>query len=166
MNKFDLTKARPQWLVALVALMLTFALVVPGCASDTADDNAAETPTEKAAQAAEDEGPLEAGEAADDMTVTVSVTMPEGTAADNQTLEVTVPAESTVYDALVATGWDVRAEDSDYGKFVTSINGVANGSEGEASGWVYTVNGEQVMEGCDAKTLAAGDSAEWSFYVG
>ncbi|WP_304427213.1 DUF4430 domain-containing protein [uncultured Adlercreutzia sp.] len=166
MNKFDLTKARPQWLVALVALMLTFALVVPGCASDTADDNAAETPTEKAAQAAEDEGPLEAGEAADDIVVPVSLALPEGADAEGKTIEVTVPDGATVLDALEATGWEVQSEDSEYGVFVTSINGIANGSEGEASGWVYTVNNEQVMEGCDAKTLAAGDSVQWSFYVG
>mgnify|MGYP000783447926 CR=1 FL=1 len=43
----------------------------------------------------------------------------------------------------------MQVEDSDYGKFVTSINGIANGSEGEASGWVYTVNDETVMEACD-----------------
>ena len=65
-----------------------------------------------------------------------------------------------------AAGWDVQVEDSDYGKFVTSINGIANGSEGEASGWVYTVNDETVMEACDVRQLAAGDSVQWSFYVG
>lgn len=52
-------------------------------------------------------------------------------------------------------GWDVQVENSDYGKFVTSINGIANGSEGDASGWVYTVNDEQVMEACDVRQLTA-----------
>lgn len=40
------------------------------------------------------------------------------------------------------------------------------GSEGDASGWVYTVNDEQVMEACDVRQLTAGDSVQWSFYVG
>ena len=47
MNKFDITKLPKQWLVALVALAFTFLLVVPGCASEAADnggsgENAAE----------------------------------------------------------------------------------------------------------------------------
>ena len=97
--------------------------------------------------------------------VTVSVTMPEGAAASSESAEVSIPAEGTVYDALMATGWDVQAEDSDYGKYVTSINGIANGSEGEMSGWVFTVNNEQVMEGCDVCKLADGDTVEWTFFV-
>ncbi len=170
MNRFDITERPKQWLVALVALAFTFMLVVPGCASEAADkatDSAAgENATEQAAQTAEDEGPLEAGEAAGDIVVPVSITMPESASAEPKTTEVTVPAGATVLDALQATGWDVQAEDSDYGKFVTAINGVANGSEGEASGWIYTVNDEPVMEACDALVLADGDSVQWSFYVG
>ncbi len=91
--------------------------------------------------------------------------MPEGAAASSESAEVSIPAEGTVYDALMATGWDVQAEDSDYGKYVTSINGIANGSEGEMSGWVFTVNNEQVMEGCDVCKLADGDTVEWTFFV-
>lgn len=97
--------------------------------------------------------------------IAVSVAMPEGADAPSETVEVSLPEGATVFDALEATGWDVQAEDSDYGKYVTAINGVANGSQGEASGWVFTVNNEQVMEGCDSCTLAAGDSVEWSFFV-
>ena len=97
--------------------------------------------------------------------VSVSVVMPEGVDAESQTAEVSIPVDGTVYDALVATGWDVQAEDGDYGKYVTAINGVANGSLGDMSGWVFTVNGEQIMEGCDACKLAAGDTVEWTFFV-
>ena len=92
--------------------------------------------------------------------------MPERAGAEPKTIEVTVPDGATVLQATEAAGWDVQVEDSDYGKFVTSINGIANGSEGEASGWVYTVNDETVMEACDVRQLAAGDSVQWSFYVG
>lgn len=168
MNKFDITELPKQWLVALVALAFTFLLVVPGCASEAADtsNGNGENVAEQAAQAAEDEGPIEAGQTAEDIVVPVSITMPESADAESKTIEVTVLEGATVLQALEATGWDVQVEDSDYGKFVTSINGVANGSEGEASGWVYTVNDETVMEACDARQLAAGDSVQWSFYVG
>lgn len=169
MNKFDITELPKQWLVALVALALTFLLVVPGCASEAADNGGSgsgENAAEQAAQVAEEEGPIEAGQAAEDIVVPVSITMPESAGAEPKTIEVTVADGSTVLQATEAAGWDVQVENSDYGKFVTSINGIANGSEGDASGWVYTVNDEQVMEACDVCQLTAGDSVQWSFYVG
>ena len=167
MNKFDITELPKQWLVALVALAFTFLLVVPGCAGEAADNGGnGENAAEQAAQVAEEEGHIEAGQAAEDIVVPVSITMPERAGAEPKTIEVTVPDGATVLQATEAAGWDVQVEDSDYGKFVTSINGIANGSEGEASGWVYTVNDETVMEACDVRQLAAGDSVQWSFYVG
>ena len=169
MNKFDITKLPKQWLVALVALAFTFLLVVPGCASEAADNGGSgsgENAAEQAAQVAEEEGPIEADQAAEDIVVPVSITMPESAGAEPKTIEVTVADGSTVLQATEAAGWDVQVENSDYGKFVTSINGIANGSEGDASGWVYTVNDEQVMEACDVRQLTAGDSVQWSFYVG
>ena len=169
MNKFDITELPKQWLVALVALALTFLLVVPGCASEAADNGGSgsgENAAEQAAQGAEEEGPIDAGQAAEDIVVPVSITMPESAGAEPKTIEVTVADGSTVLQATEAAGWDVQVENSDYGKFVTSINGIANGSEGDASGWVYTVNDEQVMEACDVRQLTAGDSVQWSFYVG
>ncbi len=169
MNKFDITELPKQWLVALVALAFTFLLVVPGCAGEAADNGGSgsgENAAEQAAQVAEEEGPIEAGQAAEDIVVPVSITMPESAGAEPKTIEVTVADGSTVLQATEAAGWDVQVENSDYGKFVTSINGIANGSEGDASGWVYTVNDEQVMEACDVRQLTAGDSVQWSFYVG
>lgn len=169
MNKFDITELPKQWLVALVALAFTFLLVVPGCASEAADNGGSgsgENAAEQAAQVAEEEGPIEAGQAAEDIVVPVSITMPESAGAEPKIIEVTVADGSTVLQATEAAGWDVQVENSDYGKFVTSINGIANGSEGDASGWVYTVNDEQVMEACDVRQLTAGDSVQWSFYVG
>lgn len=169
MNKFDITELPKQWLVALVALAFTFLLMVPGCASEAADNGGSgsgENAAEQAAQVAEEEGPIEAGQASEDIVVPVSITMPESAGAEPKTIEVTVADGSTVLQATEAAGWDVQVENSDYGKFVTSINGIANGSEGDASGWVYTVNDEQVMEACDVRQLTAGDSVQWSFYVG
>ena len=168
MNRFDITKARPQWLVALLALLFAMALATTGCVGNGADEGDAqgESATEQAAQAAEDEGPLEAGEAAEDIVVPVSITMPAGFEGEPKTIDVTVPAGATVFEVLEATGWDVQAENSEYGKYVTAINGAENGSQGEASGWIYTVNDQEVMEACDARVLEAGDSVQWSFYVG
>lgn len=130
MNKFDITELPKQWLVALVALAFTFLLVVPGCAGEAADNGGSgsgENAAEQAAQVAEEEGPIEAGQAAEDIVVPVSITMPESAGAEPKTIEVTVADGSTVLQATEAAGWDVQVENSDYGKFVTSINGIANG---------------------------------------
>lgn len=150
--------------VSLLALAFAALLALAGCAGDnTAADSADAQDAAAAATAGQND--VSAGGDAAEAKVAVSVTMPEGADAASENVEVTVPAEGTVYDALMATGWDVQAEDSDYGKYVTSINGIANGSAGEMSGWVFTVNNEQVMEGCDACKLADGDTVEWTFFV-
>lgn len=163
MNKFDLTKARPQWLVALLALALTFALTAAGCAGDqqpaqdaAANDAATEQQAPEGAEAA----------AADTVNVTVAIDMPDNGMADSKVVETAIPAGGTAFDALEKSGATVQSEDGEYGKFVTAIDGIENGSQGASSGWVYTVNDEQVTESCDKYVLAEGDTVTWSFYVG
>ena len=103
MNKFDITELPKQWLVALVALAFTFLLVVPGCAGEAADNGGnGENAAEQAAQVAEEEGPIEAGQAAEDIVVPVSITMPERAGAEPKTIEVTVPDGATVLQATEA----------------------------------------------------------------
>ena len=118
MNKFDITELPKQWLVALVALTFTFLLVVPGCAGEAADNggsDSGENAAEQAAQVAEEEGPIEAGQAAEDIVVPVSITMPESAGAEPKTIEVTVADGSTVLQATEAAGWYVLVENSVYG---------------------------------------------------
>lgn len=74
--------------------------------------------------------------------------------------EVDVPAESTVLDALKSSDLDLVIEDSSYGPFVQSIDGLAN--EG-SSGWTYTVNGQQVQSSADTQPLLEGDLVEWTY---
>ena len=47
--------------------------------------------------------------------------------------------------------------------YVTSIGGVAENDFGDVSGWVYTVNGEEIWKAADECELADGDSIEWNF---
>ena len=160
MNKFDLTKARPQWLVALLALALTFVLTASGCAGSeqpAQDAAASDTATEQQAPEAA---------AADTIDVTVAIDMPDNGMADSKVVETTIPTGGTAFDALEKSGATVQSEDSEYGKFVTAIDGIENGSQGASSGWVYTVNDQQVTESCDKYVLAEGDTVTWSFYVG
>lgn len=74
--------------------------------------------------------------------------------------EESLPANSTVLNALEETGAKLVVEDGQYGKYISSIDGVA--AEGN-SGWVYTVNGEEVMESADTCVLNNGDAVEFSY---
>ncbi len=85
------------------------------------------------------------------------------TDADGNTTSYTVQipaADATALAVLEATDAEVATENSQYGTYITAINGTA--AEG-SSGWVYTVNGEQVMEAVDVCPVAAGDTVEFSF---
>lgn len=77
-----------------------------------------------------------------------------------QEQDVKIAEDATVLDATKASSFEPVVVDSEYGAYVSSLCGVA--AEGN-SGWVYTVNGESVMEGADACVLKAGDSVEWSY---
>lgn len=85
------------------------------------------------------------------------------TDADGNTTSYTVQipaADATALAVLEATDAEVTTENSQYGTYITAINGIT--AEGN-SGWVYTVNGEQIMEAVDVCPVAAGDTVEFSF---
>ncbi len=94
--------------------------------------------------------------------VTVAIA-PEGDINTGTVEEVVIPEDSSAYDALAATSADVQATDGEHGKFVESINGLKNGSKGASTGWVFTVNGQEIIVSCDEFKLKNGDVVEWSY---
>ena len=54
--------------------------------------------------------------------------------------------------------------DTAYGPYINSINSIASGSCGNASGWMYKVNGDTPQVGAGAYKLQAGDQVEF-FYI-
>ena len=94
------------------------------------------------------------------VTVEVDATAGEGEVTSS---EVEVDEGATVYDALVATGVDVNASDSDYGMYVAGINGLAGGDFGDMSGWMFEVNGEMAEVGCSQLEVADGDVITWTY---
>lgn len=114
------------------------------------------------AACAESEAPAEAQQTQAVMTVRVDVTAPDPAGSlFSGSLELSEGA--TALDALEATGVEYVAEDSQYGKFVSSIGGVANGETSATAGWTYSVNGEMAMESCDVLVLSNGDSLTWEY---
>lgn len=129
---------RAMHLVAVVFALALSMMLLASCASSES-------------KPAESEGTIE-------VTVAVAANEDKGIAAQEQ--EVKLAECANVLVATEATDFNPVVEDSEYGAYVSSINGVA--AEGNA-GWVYTVNGESVMEGADACVLEAGDSVKWSY---
>ena len=94
------------------------------------------------------------------VTVEIDATAGEGEATSS---EVELDEGATVYDALVATGVDVNASDSDYGMYVQGIDGLAGGDFGDMSGWMFEVNGEMAEVGCSQYELSDGDVVTWTY---
>ena len=135
--------------LAAGAAALVLALTVAACGG---------TPATGSGDASADAGQEQQATVA--VSVTIDATAGEG---ESSTVDVDVPEGSTVYDALVATGADVNASDSDYGMYVAGINGLAGGDFGDMSGWMFEVNGEMAEVGCSQYELKAGDVVTWTY---
>ena len=144
-------KARKNLLATLVAPVaaLALALTVAACGTATTSGGA-----DSATGAAQEQQATVA------VSVTIDATAGEG---ESTTFDVDVPEGSTVYDALVATGADVNASDSDYGMYVQGIGGLAGGDFGDMSGWMFEVNGEMAEVGCSQLEVADGDAIVWTY---
>lgn len=142
-------------LFACIAACALFAsLVLAGCGSNAPASSSAAS-TQGSSSAAASQQADQPGEL-----IETKATI---TDADGNTTSYTVQipaADATALAVLEATDAEVATENSQYGTYITAINGTA--AEG-SSGWVYTVNGEQVMEAVDVCPVAAGDTVEFSF---
>lgn len=100
-------------------------------------------------------------------TVEISIIYPEEAGVETADGKASLYEEnSTALGALsdfcYYNGIDISVETS-VSQYVTSIGGVAENDYGNPSGWVYTVNGEEIMESADKYELSDGDSIEWKF---
>lgn len=143
-------------LFACIAACALFAsLALAGCGSNApASSSAASTQGSSSAAAASQQA---------DQPGELIETKATITDADGNTTSYTVQipaADATALAVLEATDAEVTTENSQYGTYITAINGIT--AEGN-SGWVYTVNGEQIMEAVDVCPVAAGDTVEFSF---
>lgn len=127
--------------IGIATLVLLCSLPLAGCSSGTSDASSSAS-----------------GAAVELAQATVTVTDADGQVA-SYTVE-TAAEGATVLSVIQATDADVTVEDGQYGTYISAINGLA--AEG-SSGWVYTVNGEQVMESVDACPVADGDTVEFSY---
>lgn len=149
---------RASRLVAALALVLLLScapFALAGCSSQSGEAPAADESAQTADGASD--------EAALSVQVVVDSSAADGSASFDGAVD--LAAGATVLDALEATGLDVVVENSTYGAYVDAIDGLATGAHGSASGWVYTVNGESIMENADSYELADGDAVAWTYLV-
>lgn len=143
-------------LFACIAACALFAsLALAGCGSNTPASSSVASPQGSSSAAAASQQADQSGEL-----IETKATI---TDADGNTTSYTVQipaADATALAVLEATDAEVVTENSQYGTYITAINGIT--AEGN-SGWVYTVNGEQIMEAVDVCPVAAGDTVEFSF---
>ena len=126
----------------LLALVLVFGLIACG------NTNAPETEpaTEPAVETNEDTQAEVVG-----VPFTVMVTDVDGT---ETTFEYTSDA-ATVGEALLAEGL-IAGEDSAYGLYITSVNGIIADWDTENAYWAFYINGEYAQTGVDATEIVEG----------
>lgn len=148
-------------IACLLAVMTLAAALLCGCTSgQAANSSASAAPSASAAVSESAQSPSSAS-AAQVVAVTVEIADPSDPEAVPAAYPVEIAADdATVLAALQATGVDATVEDSEYGKYISALNGAA--AEG-SSGWIYTVNGQEVMESADQCQLAAGDTVEFQY---
>ena len=94
------------------------------------------------------------------ISITVDSTAVGGSSASR---DLSVDQGSTPYDALLATGANVNARDTQYGIYVAAINGLAEKEHGNNSGWVYSVNGTEPNVAASEYSLSDGDVVVWTY---
>lgn len=139
-------------LALLASLLLAATLAMTGCAQGASSGASSSQDSSSQSSAAQ--------AAVQDINVTLVVLDPADEALKAADEGVVIEEGATVYDALEASTLDAQIEDSSYGKYLTSMAGTA--AEG-SSGWVYTVNGEEVMESIDSCVLSDGDTVEFKY---
>ncbi len=93
--------------------------------------------------------------------VTVSVDSTLG-GGSSTSASVSVPAGSSVLDALEAAGYSVSTQNTQYGIYITGIGGVEASSR-DRRGWVYAVNGVEPSYSAANYALSSGDTIAWTY---
>ena len=152
--------------ITTLLLAMLMALSLAACSGDNtaapAESEAAVESTETVAESTEavEETTAEAAseEEAKGLAFTVVVTDLDGT----ETTFEYVSAAATVGEALLADGL-IAGEDSDYGLYVTSVNGITADWDADQTYWAFYINGEYATTGVDSTEITEG--ATYSFIL-
>lgn len=159
---------RAMQLIAVLSISFMLAFMLGGCSEAATHD-------EPAASSGAGEAVASASE--DTITVSLSISCKDAVDAGNETAlavsedgvifegELELEEGSTLEDALDAAGVDITVVEGTYGKYISAINGLAEKSVGDTSGWTYLVNDEWAEESYDKQVLKDGDTVQFSFIL-
>ncbi len=84
---------------------------------------------------------------------------------EGQTKEFTIHTDEEYLGEALLSEELITGEDSEYGMFVTEVNGIA-ADEGNQEWWCFTKSGEMVNTGVDQTPVADGDHFEATLTIG
>lgn len=97
-------------------------------------------------------------------TISITVTIDASQVGSSAyTSYVELPAGSTAYDALLASGAAVNARATSFGTYVAAIDGIAEREHGGMSGWVYAVDGYEPNTSAANYVLTDGSTLTWTY---
>lgn len=139
----------------LLCMMLTVAMAfsTTGCSGNNKESDA-QTETQVEADAQTDATVLGEGQTV----FTFNVTDADG----NETNFEIHTDKETVGDALLELNL-IAGEDSEYGLYVKTVNGITADYDKDQTYWAFYVNGEYAQTGVDSTNVTAGDT--YSFKV-
>lgn len=145
--------------LGIFSFMLVVGVVggLSSCATDTASPTG-ESEQQESSQNASDEESIG--------TVTLRINTEAIDGGELIEKSVKVYKGDTALSLLTRAKIDYTSEDSEYGTYVTSINGLAQGDQGGMSGWLYYVNGGFAEEAADKYEVVDTDVIEWQFSTG
>lgn len=111
-------------------------------------------------------GQQTAPQAAQTITVQVTVDSSAANGSVSANTRVSLASGATVYDALAATGLSLNTHNSAYGIYVAGIGGLNEKQFGGKSGWVYAVNGVNGSVSAGSQAVQNGDVVSWSYVAG
>lgn len=153
------------------AIMLAFALAGCTAAQSSSSSSASDTSSSSNAAVSSDASSSGSSSASSsssqaiDNVAQITIEAPDVAEFNAVNSEVSLTDDSTALTVLQEACSDVTVEDSSYGPFVTSINGLSNGDKGSQSGWTYTVNGDYATESAGDYKIENGDVVVWSYMV-
>lgn len=67
--------------------------------------------------------------------------------------------------ACEANGIPYNEQDTSWGKYISSINNLAEKDCGSGSGWIYTVNGKFINRTCEKEKIKSNSTIIWEYVV-
>ena len=149
----------------LLCMMLAMAFTVAGCGSKTEGTADAQKNTETAIVNTETIVETESIETAEAQEIvlgdgSVKFTFIVVDADGNETNFVVSTDKETVGDALLELNL-IEGDDSEYGLYVKTVNGITADYDTDGTYWAFYVNGEYASTGVDSTPVNEGDTYEF-----